>query len=64
MAYSTNTFGLGTKLFSILDGDVKNNAKIKKIIKNYKKCFYQLTVLRNISIMYVQIQRTKHQKKD
>lgn len=23
MAYSTNTFGLGTKLFSILDGDVK-----------------------------------------
>ena len=39
MAYSTNTFGLGTKLFSILDGDVKNNAKIKKDYKKLQKMF-------------------------
>jgi ABC-type phosphate transport system ATPase subunit len=30
MAYATNTFGIGTKLFSILDGDIQNNGKIKK----------------------------------
>lgn len=39
MAYSTNTFGIGTKLFSILDGDIKDNTKIKKDYKKLQKMF-------------------------
>ncbi len=39
MAYNSNTFGIGTKIFSILDGDIKENDKIKKDYKNLQKMF-------------------------
>lgn len=39
MAYATNTFGIGTKLFSILDGDIKDNPKIEKDYKKLQKMF-------------------------
>lgn len=39
MAYNTNTFGIGTKVFSILDGDIKGNNKLKKEYKHLQKMF-------------------------
>lgn len=39
MAYNTNTFGIGTKVFSILDGDIKNESKVKKDYRNLPKMF-------------------------
>lgn len=39
MAYNTNTFGIGTKIFSILDGDIKENSKVKKDYKHLQKMF-------------------------
>lgn len=39
MAYATNTFGIGTKLFSILDGDIKDNPKIEKDYNKLQKMF-------------------------
>lgn len=38
-SYATNTFGIGTKLFSILDGDIKDNDKVKKDYGRLQKMF-------------------------
>lgn len=38
-SYVTNTFGIGTKLFSILDGDIKDNDKVKKDYGRLQKMF-------------------------
>ncbi len=40
-AYHTNTFGIGTNVFSILDGDVMGN--IKKEYKNFPKTFLPIS---------------------
>lgn len=39
MAYATNTFGIGTKLFSILDGDIQNDGKIKREYRKLQPMF-------------------------
>lgn len=39
MAYNTNTFGVGTIIFSILDGDVKDQNIVKKEYKRLQKMF-------------------------
>lgn len=39
MAYNTNTFGIGTKLFSILDGDIKDTKKIKTEYRKLQPMF-------------------------
>ena len=40
-AYHTNTFGIGTNVFSILDGDVRGN--VKKEYKNFPKTFLPIS---------------------
>ena len=39
MAYNTNAFGIGAKVFSVLDGDIKNDTKVKKDYKQLQKMF-------------------------
>lgn len=39
MAYSTNTFGVGTTIFSVLDGDVKNENNIGREYSKLQKMF-------------------------
>lgn len=39
MAYSTNTFGVGTTIFSVLDGDVKNENNIWREYSKLQKMF-------------------------
>lgn len=39
MAYSTNTFGVGTTIFSVLDGDVKNENSIGREYSKLQKMF-------------------------
>ena len=39
MAYNTNTFGIGANMFSILDGDVENEPKIRKQYNSLPKLF-------------------------
>jgi hypothetical protein len=39
MVCITNTFGIGTKVFSILDGDIRNENKVKKDYKQLQKMF-------------------------
>lgn len=38
-AYNTNTFGVGTTIFSVLDGDIKNDPKISDEYQNLPKTF-------------------------
>lgn len=39
MAFNTNTFGIGSHVFSVLDGDIKNEPKLKKDYKKLDKIF-------------------------
>jgi hypothetical protein len=39
MAYNTNAFGIGAKVFSVLDGDIKDEGKVKKDYKQLPKMF-------------------------
>ena len=39
MAYNTNTFGVGTRIFSILDGDIRGENKVKHAYKRLQKMF-------------------------
>ena len=43
MAYNTNTFGIGAKLFSILDGDIENEANKLKEYARLPKMFLPIS---------------------
>lgn len=39
MAYSTNTFGIGTTVFSVLDGDVRSESKVTREYNKLQKMY-------------------------
>lgn len=39
LSYNTNTFGIGTNIFSVLDGDIRTESKVKKEYKRLQKMF-------------------------